>query len=157
MTIAGIRGAREYGVACRVGSDDGASGGNTVNRIVIIGGGIAGASMAWRLAKHRRVLLVERESQCGYHTTGRSAALYMETYGTPRIIDWLNERGIRPDMILSRSSVLFIQRLPVMQASRKPFGVTSDTPFIRESTSAKTRLRRDAYASRTAWSRSCCA
>ena len=51
----------------------------------IIGAGIAGASVAWQLADTSRVLLLEREAQPGYHTTGRSAALYMETYGTPRI------------------------------------------------------------------------
>ena len=52
---------------------------------VVIGAGIAGASVAWQLAEQGRVLLLEREAQPGYHTTGRSAALYMETYGTPRI------------------------------------------------------------------------
>ena len=52
---------------------------------LIIGAGIAGASVAWQLADQSRVLLLERESQPGYHTTGRSAALYMATYGTPNI------------------------------------------------------------------------
>ena len=52
---------------------------------VIIGAGIAGASAGWELAAHRRVLLLEREAQPGYHTTGRSAALYSATYGTPNI------------------------------------------------------------------------
>lgn len=52
---------------------------------VIIGAGIAGASMGWELAGQRCVLLLERESQPGYHTTGRSAALYSATYGTPNI------------------------------------------------------------------------
>ena len=32
--------------------------------IAVIGGGIAGASVAWRLAGQRRVVLIERESQC---------------------------------------------------------------------------------------------
>ena len=52
---------------------------------VVIGAGIAGASVAWQLAEQGRVLLLECEAQPGYHTTGRSAAPYMETYGTPRI------------------------------------------------------------------------
>ena len=52
---------------------------------IVIGAGIAGASVAWELAGNARVLLLERESQPGYHTTGRSAALYMATYGTPNI------------------------------------------------------------------------
>ena len=51
----------------------------------IIGAGMAGASVAWQLAGQASVLLLERESQPGYHTTGRSAALFLETYGTPQI------------------------------------------------------------------------
>ncbi|MFZ1364564.1 MAG: FAD-dependent oxidoreductase, partial [Brachymonas denitrificans] len=49
--------------------------------VIIIGAGIAGASAAHWLAPHARVLLLERESQPGYHATGRSAALFMESYG----------------------------------------------------------------------------
>jgi D-arginine dehydrogenase len=52
---------------------------------VIIGGGIAGASVAYFLAPHGRVAVLERESQPGYHSTGRSAALYLESYGTPQV------------------------------------------------------------------------
>lgn len=51
----------------------------------VIGGGIAGASAAYRLAAHGSVLLLEAESQPGYHTTGRSAALYSERYKNPVI------------------------------------------------------------------------
>ena len=54
--------------------------------IVIIGGGIAGAGAGYALAREgKRVVLLERESQPGYHTTGRSAALYAETYGNAPI------------------------------------------------------------------------
>ncbi|HEY8609564.1 MAG TPA: FAD-binding oxidoreductase [Noviherbaspirillum sp.] len=52
---------------------------------LIIGAGIAGASIAWWLAPHARVILLERESQPGYHSTGRSAALYFESYGPPQV------------------------------------------------------------------------
>ena len=52
--------------------------------VVILGAGIAGASLAWRLAPYRRVLLVERETQPGMHSTGRSAAMFMESYGPPQ-------------------------------------------------------------------------
>lgn len=52
---------------------------------LIIGAGIAGASIAYWLARHGSVLLLERESQPGYHSTGRSAALYMESYGPPQV------------------------------------------------------------------------
>jgi D-arginine dehydrogenase len=53
--------------------------------IVIIGGGIAGASAGFALAPDRRVVLLERESQPGYHSTGRSAALFTEAYGNSAI------------------------------------------------------------------------
>ena len=54
---------------------------------VIIGAGIAGASIAYQLTVggQDRVLLLEREPQPGYHSTGRSAAMFIETYGTPTI------------------------------------------------------------------------
>ncbi|MFS0757780.1 FAD-dependent oxidoreductase [Noviherbaspirillum sp. 1P10PC] len=52
---------------------------------VIVGAGIAGASLAYELAPHARVAVLEQESQPGYHSTGRSAALFSETYGTPTI------------------------------------------------------------------------
>jgi D-arginine dehydrogenase len=48
---------------------------------IVVGGGMAGASAAYELAGFARVLLIEMEERCGYHTTGRSAALYAETYG----------------------------------------------------------------------------
>jgi len=52
---------------------------------LIIGGGIAAASVGYWLAPHGRVIVLERESQPGYHSTGRSAALFMESYGTPQV------------------------------------------------------------------------
>ena len=52
---------------------------------LIIGAGIAGASIAYWLAPHAKVVLLERESQPGYHSTGRSAALFMESYGPPQV------------------------------------------------------------------------
>lgn len=48
---------------------------------LICGSGIAGASLAFELAPHGRVVVVEQEDRHGYHTTGRSAALYIESYG----------------------------------------------------------------------------
>jgi D-arginine dehydrogenase len=42
--------------------------------VLIVGGGIAGASAGYFLAATQRVLLVEREAGYGYHTSGRSAA-----------------------------------------------------------------------------------
>ncbi|MFM2058880.1 MAG: hypothetical protein RLY71_3265, partial [Pseudomonadota bacterium] len=53
--------------------------------VIVIGAGIAGASMAYWLAPQARVIVLERESQPGYHSTGRSAAQYIATYGTPQV------------------------------------------------------------------------
>ena len=52
---------------------------------LVVGAGIAGASIAYWLAREASVLLVERESQPGYHSTGRSAALFEECYGPPQV------------------------------------------------------------------------
>ncbi len=52
---------------------------------LVIGGGIAGASLAYWLAQAGRVIVLEREAHPGYHSTGRSAALFMESYGTPQV------------------------------------------------------------------------
>ena len=46
-----------------------------------MGGGIAGVSAAYELAARADVVLLEREEQLAHHTTGRSAAAYLETYG----------------------------------------------------------------------------
>lgn len=53
--------------------------------VIIVGAGIAGASLAAFLSGTHRVRLLEAESQPGYHSTGRSAAMFMESYGTPTI------------------------------------------------------------------------
>ncbi len=56
--------------------------------IAIVGAGIAGASLAYALleaAPALKLLILEAEEQPGYHTTGRSAAFYAETYGGPDV------------------------------------------------------------------------
>lgn len=69
--------------------------------VAIVGAGIAGASLACRLATAgRRVLLLERESQPGYHSTGRSAAMFMESYGPAQV------------RALTRASRAFYERPP---------------------------------------------
>ncbi len=58
--------------------------------IAIIGAGIAGASLAWALGQRSggrlTIVILESESQPGYHTTGRSAAFWVESYGGPGIV-----------------------------------------------------------------------
>ncbi len=54
--------------------------------VLVIGAGMAGASVAAELAAGgRKVILLEREEQPGYHTTGRSAAMFIPTYGPPEV------------------------------------------------------------------------
>nr|WP_321273284.1 FAD-dependent oxidoreductase [Alcaligenes faecalis] len=52
---------------------------------VIVGAGMAGVSLAYRLPEEAHVLVLERESHAAYHSTGRSAAMFVETYGTETI------------------------------------------------------------------------
>jgi D-arginine dehydrogenase len=68
--------------------------------VVVVGAGIAGASIAYFLAPHVRVVVLEREAHPGYHSTGRSAALFSETYGTPQV------------RALSRASRAFLEHPP---------------------------------------------
>jgi D-arginine dehydrogenase len=49
--------------------------------IVVIGAGMAGSTTAAHLSQARRVALIEAEEVAGYHTTGRSAALWVQNYG----------------------------------------------------------------------------
>jgi D-arginine dehydrogenase len=53
--------------------------------VAIIGAGIAGASLAAEIAAYRSVILIEAEDHPGYHSTGRSAAFWDESYGGPGV------------------------------------------------------------------------
>jgi D-arginine dehydrogenase len=69
-------------------------------RVLVVGGGIAGAGVAAALAGRADVTLIEQETTLAFHTTGRSAALFFESYGAP---------PIRP---LSRASRSFLESPP---------------------------------------------
>lgn len=89
---------------------------------VIVGAGIAGASTAYFLARESpalRVLLVERESAPGYHSTGRSAALFMESYGPAQVRALARDSrpfldappaGFSATPLLQRRGALFVGR-----------------------------------------------
>ncbi|MGO3325789.1 NAD(P)/FAD-dependent oxidoreductase [Gordonia sp. (in: high G+C Gram-positive bacteria)] len=53
--------------------------------VIVIGGGIAGVSIGYELAADQRICLLEQESTLAFHTTGRSAALYLETFGNATV------------------------------------------------------------------------
>ncbi len=68
--------------------------------VAIVGGGIAGLSAAFRIAEDRSVVVLEQESELAFHTTGRSAAVYIVNYGGP-----INSR-------LTKASRRFLQSPP---------------------------------------------
>ncbi|MCW2742872.1 MAG: Sarcosine oxidase beta subunit [Blastococcus sp.] len=53
--------------------------------LLVIGGGMAGVSIGYEMASDRSVGLLEMESTLAFHTTGRSAATFLESYGGPYI------------------------------------------------------------------------
>lgn len=74
--------------------------------VLIVGAGIAGASLAASLAPWRQVVLIEAEDMPGYHATGRSAAFWHESYGGP---------GVQP---LSSASFAMLQHPPAAFSER---------------------------------------
>ncbi|BBK44778.1 FAD-dependent catabolic D-arginine dehydrogenase DauA [Allostella vacuolata] len=51
--------------------------------VIILGGGMAGLSAAYFLSQHASVLLLERETALGYHSSGRSAAQFTVGISAP--------------------------------------------------------------------------
>ncbi len=110
--------------------------------ILVIGGGMAGASVASELASTHRVVLVERESQPGYHTTGRSAALFSETYGPPPIRALSRAsagfydappESFAPHPLLSPRGVLIVARpdqMAALEADQQAFAAFGGTEII---------------------------
>lgn len=87
--------------------------------IVVVGAGIAGASVAAELARSRRVAILEREEFPGYHSTGRSAALFSEIYGNSvvralsrasRDFFYAPPPGFSPDPLVKPRGSLYIAR-----------------------------------------------
>jgi len=87
--------------------------------VAIVGAGIAGAGLAVELAPYARVALLEAEDQPGYHSTGRSAAFWTESYGgagvqplTTASGPWLASppADIADRSFLSRCGALYIGR-----------------------------------------------
>jgi len=92
---------------------------------IVIGAGIAGATAGYWLAAKGRVIVLEMEDRPGYHTTGRSAAVYSEWYGNATINalttgsrDFLlaPPAGFAAHALLARRGVLLIGRADQMAA-----------------------------------------
>lgn len=52
---------------------------------IVVGAGIAGISAACELSKQGRVAVLEQEPYAAYHATGRSAAMFLDSYGGPGV------------------------------------------------------------------------
>lgn len=92
--------------------------------IAIIGAGIAGAGAAYFLGGAARTLLLEQEERPGYHTTGRSAAVYTQAYGNDaiRALTVASKAfydsppsGFADGPLLTKRGALFIARLDQME------------------------------------------
>lgn len=101
--------------------------------VLVIGAGIAGAGVAAALADTHSVVVVERESQAGYHSTGRSAAIFIPNYGND-VIRGLN-RASAP-MFHNRDTRLFPEPLLTARGSltvADEDGVKTCEEFVRDS------------------------
>ncbi len=85
--------------------------------VLVIGAGIAGATAAAHLAPTLRVGLIEAEEVAGYHSTGRSAAIWIQNYGPPDVqaLSGLSRRffehppdGFAATPIMARRPVAFL-------------------------------------------------
>ncbi len=84
--------------------------------VIVIGGGIAGISAAAELAASARVMVLEAEDQLGYHTSGRSMAMFILNYGnaTLRALNavaqpvFLEPEGISDRSLLSPRGELLV-------------------------------------------------
>ena len=84
---------------------------------IVVGAGIAGATVAAHLSEQYRVALVEAEEAAGYHSTGRSAAIWIQNYGPPdvRVLTGLSRAffeapppGFTDAPILAQRPVVFL-------------------------------------------------
>ncbi len=127
--------------------------------IIVIGAGIAGASIAAHLAATKRVLILEMEDRPAYHTTGRSAATYEPNYGPPPMLAFTRASydffmgpppGFTEGPLLVPRSSLFLEAEGQQAATEK---LLKEGSGLEELTEAQGRViypvLREGYAKRT--------
>ncbi|GAA6525018.1 FAD-binding oxidoreductase [Intrasporangium sp. DVR] len=97
--------------------------------VVVVGGGMAGVSVAYELALDHTVLLLEMESTLAHHATGRSAAMYLETYGGAQVRALtMGSRAFLEDPPDGFGRPLMAPR-PLLQVARAGNGTVIDTLY----------------------------
>jgi D-arginine dehydrogenase len=90
--------------------------------VVVIGGGIAGASVAYELAATRTVLLLEAEPALGTHSTARSAATWIPGHGVAAVRALITASGPRFARLAAELDT------PPLLAPRTVLWIASDAP-----------------------------
>lgn len=128
--------------------------------VIVIGGGIAGATAAAQLAPHRRIVVLEMERTAGYHSTGRSASVWIQNYGPATVRDLTGASrsffesppaGFAETPLMSRRSSLFLAPADQSAALDR---LLADARGLREISISEVRsmvaVLRDGYATRAA-------
>ena len=127
--------------------------------IIVIGAGIAGASIAAHLAETKRVLILEMEDRPGFHTTGRSAATFEPNYGPPSMLAFTRASnafflnpppGFADGPLLVPRSSLFFEAEGQEAFTEKLLGSASGLKELSEAQAVKHfPVLREGYAKRT--------
>ena len=137
---------------------------HTTFDVAVIGAGIAGASVAAELADHANVVLIEQEIQPGYHTTGRSAAVYSPIYGPQPIraltrasLGFFNAppEGFADHPLLSPIDAAFVAREDQLEQLAAMQDELSDAKTVQRIDAAELNNRvpllREGYAAGAVW------
>ena len=95
--------------------------------VLIVGGGMAGFSLAATVAGRGAVALLEQEDAPGYHATGRSVAFWEESYGGPGVQPLTTASGPLLGDFLSARGSLHIGRAgdePLVEEMRRAFATS---------------------------------
>ena len=103
--------------------------------VIILGSGIAGISLAAKLSKYVSVCIIEKESIVSFHSTGRSFAFYVESYGNEIIKKltkaskefFLNNKSSDNQSILKKRGVVYISNKHQINAKNKLYNELSES------------------------------